>query len=123
MVTVLRSRRVVLPDGERPAAVVVDGGRIADVAPYETAGEDLGPSPAVSGRDRDSSRPVTQALRIESMPRPTPPHSIPRRQIGTGGPSQKLSRRLWTSSGFGPCLASAFVSSAYAIYPGLIRGD
>ena len=41
MVTVLRSRRVVLPDGERPAAVVVRDGRIEAVEPYATAGEDL----------------------------------------------------------------------------------
>jgi len=40
-VTVLRSRRVVLPDGERPAAVVVRDGRIEAVEPYATAGEDL----------------------------------------------------------------------------------
>jgi allantoinase len=41
-VSVLRSRRVVLPDGIRPAAVVVRDGRIAAVEPYETPGEDLG---------------------------------------------------------------------------------
>jgi allantoinase len=40
---VLRSRRVVLPGGERPAAVAVSGGRIAAVAGYhELPGEDLG---------------------------------------------------------------------------------
>ncbi len=39
---ILRSRRVVLPDGERPASVVVEGGRIAAVGPYDVAGEDLG---------------------------------------------------------------------------------
>jgi dihydroorotase-like cyclic amidohydrolase len=39
---VLRSRRVVTPEGERPAAVRVSGGRIAAVEPYETAGKDLG---------------------------------------------------------------------------------
>jgi allantoinase len=42
VVTVLRSRRVVLPDGERAATVVVREGRIAAVEPYGTAGEDLG---------------------------------------------------------------------------------
>jgi allantoinase len=40
---VLRSRRVVLPDGERPAAVCVSEGRIAAIEPYEgSAGRDLG---------------------------------------------------------------------------------
>jgi len=41
---VLRSGRVVLPDGERPAAVVIRGGRIAAVEPYSSTpdGEDLG---------------------------------------------------------------------------------
>ncbi|HEX7746164.1 MAG TPA: allantoinase AllB [Micromonosporaceae bacterium] len=39
---VLRSRRVVTPEGERPAAVRVSGGRIAAVEPYEPPGEDLG---------------------------------------------------------------------------------
>ena len=40
---VLRSRRVVLPDGERPASVCVQDGRIAAVLSYEDgAGEDLG---------------------------------------------------------------------------------
>jgi allantoinase len=39
---VLRSRRVVTPEGERAAAVRVSGGRIAAVEPYDTAGEDLG---------------------------------------------------------------------------------
>jgi allantoinase len=40
---VLRSRRVVTPDGERPAAVCVHNGRIAAVAPYDAVpGEDLG---------------------------------------------------------------------------------
>ena len=34
---VLRSRRVVTPEGERPAAVAVAGGRIAAVLPYDTA--------------------------------------------------------------------------------------
>jgi allantoinase len=31
----LRSRRVLLPDGERPASVYVDGGRIVAVGPYQ----------------------------------------------------------------------------------------
>lgn len=40
---VLRSRRVVTPEGERPAAVCVSGGRIVAVAPFDAvAGEDLG---------------------------------------------------------------------------------
>ena len=40
---VLRSRRVVFPDGERAAAVAVRDGRVAAVAGYhELAGEDLG---------------------------------------------------------------------------------
>ncbi|HET8684594.1 MAG TPA: allantoinase AllB [Micromonosporaceae bacterium] len=40
---VLRSRRTVLPDGERPAAVCVRDGRIAAVEPYDAVpGEDLG---------------------------------------------------------------------------------
>src|SRR5258705_5931288 len=40
---VLRSRRVVFPDGERAAAVAVRDGRVAGVAGYhELAGEDLG---------------------------------------------------------------------------------
>jgi allantoinase len=39
---VLRSRRVVTPEGERPAAVRVRDGRIAAVEPYGQAGEDLG---------------------------------------------------------------------------------
>lgn len=39
---VLRSRRVVLPTGERPAAVLVSSGRIEAIEPYETDGEDLG---------------------------------------------------------------------------------
>jgi allantoinase len=33
---VVRARRAVLPEGERPAAVLVEGGRIAAVAPYES---------------------------------------------------------------------------------------
>jgi allantoinase len=40
---VLRSRRVVTPDGERPAAVCVHNGRIAAVEPYDSVpGADLG---------------------------------------------------------------------------------
>ena len=40
---VLRSRRVLLPDGERPAAIRVAAGRIVAVEPYDTrGGEDLG---------------------------------------------------------------------------------
>jgi allantoinase len=40
---VVRSRRVVLPDGERPAAVCVRDGRIAAVVPYDAIlGHDLG---------------------------------------------------------------------------------
>jgi allantoinase len=41
-VTVLRSRRVVLPDGERPAAVVIRDGRIAAIEAYDALpGEDV----------------------------------------------------------------------------------
>src|SRR5438445_8388433 len=40
---VLRSRRVVTPDGVRPAAVCVHSGRIASVEPYDAVpGADLG---------------------------------------------------------------------------------
>jgi allantoinase len=39
--TVVRSRRVVLPDGERPAALVIENGRIAAIEPYDTPGEDV----------------------------------------------------------------------------------
>ncbi len=39
---ILRSRRVVLPDGERPASVHVRGGRIAEIGPYESEAVDLG---------------------------------------------------------------------------------
>ncbi|NDU72853.1 allantoinase AllB [Actinomadura sp. DSM 109109] len=40
---VIRSRRVVLPEGERPAAVAVNGGRITEVRPYGAAASvDLG---------------------------------------------------------------------------------
>jgi allantoinase len=43
MELVVRSRRVVLPEGERPAAVRVRDGRIVAIEPYHThAGEDLG---------------------------------------------------------------------------------
>jgi allantoinase len=43
MESVVRSRRVVLPEGARPAAVRVRDGRIVAVEPYHTqAGEDLG---------------------------------------------------------------------------------
>jgi allantoinase len=38
----IRSRRVVLPDGERPASVVVDDGRVAAVGPWSDGGYDLG---------------------------------------------------------------------------------
>jgi allantoinase len=41
--TILRSRRVVLPDGERPAAVAIRDGVIVAVAPYDAlSGTDLG---------------------------------------------------------------------------------
>ena len=39
---VLRSNRVLLPDGERPASVCVCDGRIATIEPYEFGGDDLG---------------------------------------------------------------------------------
>src|SRR5438045_2618534 len=39
--TILRSRRVVLADGERPAAIVVEDGRIAAITSYDTPGEDV----------------------------------------------------------------------------------
>ncbi len=39
---ILRSRRVVLPDGERPASVHVRDGRIASIGGYESEGLDLG---------------------------------------------------------------------------------
>jgi allantoinase len=38
---VLRSRRVVTPSGTRPAAVCIDGGRIAAIEDYTTPGQDL----------------------------------------------------------------------------------
>jgi allantoinase len=41
-VTVLRARRVLLPDGEAPAAVSIVDGRITDIGPYGQVGEDLG---------------------------------------------------------------------------------
>jgi allantoinase len=34
--TAIRSRRVVLPDGERPAALRIDGGKISAILPYES---------------------------------------------------------------------------------------
>ncbi len=39
---VLRSRRVVLPDGERPAAVCVSDGRIVAIESYEIEGAGSG---------------------------------------------------------------------------------
>ena len=39
---ILRSRRVVLPDGERPASVHVRDGRIEAIGPYQSDGVDLG---------------------------------------------------------------------------------
>jgi allantoinase len=39
---ILASRRVVFPDGERPASVHVANGRITDIGPYDGSGEDLG---------------------------------------------------------------------------------
>ena len=39
---ILRSRRVVLPEGERPAAVGFCDGVITSISPYGTKGEDLG---------------------------------------------------------------------------------
>jgi allantoinase len=39
---ILRSRRVLLTDGERPASVEIHDGRIAAIGPYETEGTDLG---------------------------------------------------------------------------------
>jgi allantoinase len=38
----IRSRRVVLPDGERPASVLVEDGRIAAVGAWSDGGDDLG---------------------------------------------------------------------------------
>ncbi len=51
MNVVLRSRRVVLPDGERPATVHVDGGRIVAVSRYEASGPgtDLGDTALLPG--------------------------------------------------------------------------
>lgn len=43
---VLRSKRVVLPEGERPAAVVIDNGRIVALEPYDAL-------PAAPGEDLD----------------------------------------------------------------------
>jgi allantoinase len=50
MSLVLRARRVVLPDGERPAAVRVVDGRIAAIEPYSAAsGHDLGDAVLLPG--------------------------------------------------------------------------
>jgi allantoinase len=48
-VTVLRSRRVFLPDGVRPASVEFHDGRITAVGAYETDGVDLGSSALLPG--------------------------------------------------------------------------
>jgi len=41
--TVLRAKRVIFPDGERPATITVHNGQISAIGPYDaTAGEDLG---------------------------------------------------------------------------------
>jgi len=39
---ILSSRRVVLPDGERPATVHISDGRISAISPYSSEGTDLG---------------------------------------------------------------------------------
>jgi allantoinase len=39
---VLRSHRVVLPEGEQPASVCVSDGRIVEIEPYDFGGDDLG---------------------------------------------------------------------------------
>ncbi|HCT77162.1 MAG TPA: allantoinase AllB [Micromonosporaceae bacterium] len=39
MLTAIRSRRVVLPEGERPATVVIKGGKISAILPYESAAD------------------------------------------------------------------------------------
>jgi allantoinase len=39
---VLRSHRVVLPQGEQPASVCVSDGRIVEIEPYDFGGDDLG---------------------------------------------------------------------------------
>ncbi|MGN9909486.1 allantoinase AllB [Phytohabitans sp. LJ34] len=46
---VLRSRRVVLPDGERPAAVCVSDDRIAAIEAYDFPGTDLGDAALLPG--------------------------------------------------------------------------
>ncbi|MEV5827869.1 allantoinase AllB [Spirillospora sp. NPDC052242] len=47
---VIRSRRTVLPDGERPAAVVVRAGRIAAIEPHDTPSDvDLGGTALLPG--------------------------------------------------------------------------
>jgi len=46
---VLRSQRVVLPDGERPASVCVVNGRIDTIEPYEFGGDDLGDAALLPG--------------------------------------------------------------------------
>jgi len=46
---VLRSRRVVLPDGERPASVCVSDGRIAAIESYDSPGTDLGDAALLPG--------------------------------------------------------------------------
>jgi allantoinase len=46
---VLRSQRVVLPEGERPASVCVVNGRIATIEPYDFGGDDLGDAVLLPG--------------------------------------------------------------------------
>jgi allantoinase len=46
---ILRARRVVLPDGLRPASVVVEDGRIAAVGRYDDGGEDVGDAVLMPG--------------------------------------------------------------------------
>jgi allantoinase len=46
---VLRSQRVVLPDGERPASVCVSDGRIVTIEPYDFGGDDLGDAVLMPG--------------------------------------------------------------------------
>ena len=55
--TVVRSRRVVLPDGERPAALVIEDGRIAAIEPYDTPGEDERKHPPPGDRERERTKP------------------------------------------------------------------
>src|SRR5262249_40817415 len=41
--TVLRAKRAIFPDGERPATITVHNGQISAIGPYDaTTGEDLG---------------------------------------------------------------------------------